>query len=306
MSGTPPSTTPLAVGPSASRGIALMVLGGAVLTTQDALMKWLIADYSVGELLFYRGAFALLPVAAIIARRGGFQVLKTRNVRGHAIRNLFVLANNVLFILALAFMPLTDVITISFTGPLFVTALAVPFLGERVGWRRWTAVVVGFSGIFIMMRPGEAALQLAALLPVGAALGAAARDIVTRRMAASENTFTILFYLTLTITLAGLATLPFGWQRPTAADLAMFAATGLLFAFGQYAILYAFRLAEATVLVPFRYVNLVWATLFGFLVWGDLPDRFMIAGATLVVGSGLYVLHRETALFRRRHGDDDR
>ena len=300
MSRVPSSRAPLAPRQSAGRGIGLALLGGAVLTVQDAIMKWLTDDYSVGEILFYRGAVALLAVVMVMARRGEFRLVKTRNVRGHVLRNLFVLSASGLFVSALALMPLTDVVAITFTSPLFVTALAAPLLGERVGWRRWTAVAVGFSGVFVMLRPGESALQLAALLALGAALSSALRDIVTRRMVGNENVLTILFYLALTLTLAGLTTLPFGWRQPTGAHLLVLGAMGLLFGLGHYLMIQAFHFAEATVVTPFRYLSLLWAALLAFLVWGDVPDGFMVAGASLVVASGLYILHRETTLFRRR------
>ena len=300
MSRVPSSRAPLAPRHSAGRGIGLALLGGAVLTVQDAIIKWLTDDYSVGEILFYRGAVALLAVVMVMARRGEFRLVKTRNVRGHVLRNLFVLSANGLFVSALALMPLTDAVAITFTSPLFVTALAAPLLGERVGWRRWTAVAVGFSGVFVMLRPGELALQLAALLALGTALSSALRDIITRRMVGNENVLTIMFYLALTLTLAGLTTFPFGWRQPTGAHLLLLGAMGLLFGIGQYLMVQAFRFAEATVITPFRYVSLLWVTLLAFLVWGDVPDGFMVAGASLVVASGLYILHRETTLFRRR------
>jgi drug/metabolite transporter (DMT)-like permease len=197
------------------------------------------------------------------------------------------------FVAGLGFLPLADNIAVTLAGPLFLTALAPSLLGERVGWRRWLAVGVGFAGIVLMFRPTGEVMRWAALLPVGAALTGAFRDIVTRRISVTESSISMLFYSTVFISLAGLATLPFGWRPLAAADVGLMALSGLLLGAAQYLMIEAFRHAEAAVVAPFRYSQMVWAVLLGFVVFGDLPDRWLIAGAALVISSGLYILHRE-------------
>ena len=177
---------------------------------------------------------------------------------------------------------------------MFLTALATPMLGERVGWRRWSAVAAGFAGVLLMLRPTGGALYWAALLPLGAALAGAFRDVFTRRIAVTETTIGILVVSTAAVTLAGLATVPFGWQPLVARDIGLFALAGLLLGGAHYLMIESFRFAEVALIAPFKYASMIWATAFGFIIWGHLPNAWVLAGSTLVIGSGLYILHRET------------
>ena len=166
------------------KGILCMLAGSALLTGNDAVLKWLTADYPVGQVMFLRGIFVFLPVFFLVWRAGGRPVLRVSQRRGHLARAVLVVAGTFLFVSGLSFLPLADAIAITFAGPLFITALAPPLLGEHVGWRRWSAVLVGFVGVLIMVRPTGAAVQWAALLPLAASLTGALRDLLTRRMAA--------------------------------------------------------------------------------------------------------------------------
>ncbi len=167
-------------------------------------------------------------------------------------------------------------------------------LGEKVGWRRRGAVLVGFLGVVIMARPGAGGLQWAVLLPLGAALCGGVRDLITRRIARSETTVSMLFVTTAVVMLAGLATAPFGWAPLRGADLWVFASSGVLIAGAHYLLIEAFRHAEAALVAPFKYTSMVWAVLFGYLFFSDLPDAWTLAGASVVILAGLYILHRET------------
>lgn len=285
------------------RAIACMIGGGALLTLQDAIMKWMTASYPIGEVLFLRGVFVFLPIAWLAWRAGGVRAIRPRNVKWQLARGGVVVVSAFLFFTGLSLLPLADTVAITFAGPLFVTALAPTFLGEKVGWRRWTAVLVGFAGVILMLRPGSEALRLAALLPLAGAFGGAVRDMITRRISATDTSTATLFVTTLAVTLAGLATLPFaGWRVPTAFDLGLFLAAGVVLGGAHYLMIEAFRLGEVALVAPFKYASVIWAVILGFIVWGDLPDAWMIAGATLVVLSGLYILHRETRTRRSRAG----
>jgi drug/metabolite transporter (DMT)-like permease len=278
------------------RGILYMLLGTAFLTANDATMKWLIADYPVGELLFFRGSAVALGVGLVLLRLDGRDGFRVANVKGQALRALAMVAGSYLFVSGLAFLPLADAVAIAFAGPLFTTALAVPLLGERVGWRRWLAVLVGFAGVLLMTRPGGAMVQWAVLLPLGACLTGALRDIVTRRLTATESSLTTLFYTTAAVSLGGLLTLPGGWSVPIPAHLALLLASSTLMGVAHYLQIEAFRLAEAATIVPFRYSSLLWALLFGLLLWGALPEPLVAAGALTVAGAGLYIWYRERQL----------
>ncbi len=284
---TPPAGTPM-------RGVVCMLLGVILLVLNDALIKTLTLGYPVGQLLFLRGLFVIPWVLLLATRAGGLRALRVINVRGQAWRGACVIAGSFLFVSGLRHLPLADAVAISFTGPLFITAMAPYALGERVGWRRRGAVLAGFVGVLIMARPGGEALQWAVLLPLGAALCGGVRDLITRRIARSETTVSMLFVTTSVVMLAGLATVPLGWAPLDTADLWTFAASGVLVAGAHYLMIEAFRHGEAALVAPFKYTTMVWAVLFGYLFFGDLPDTWTLAGAAVVLLAGLYILHRET------------
>lgn len=278
------------------RGILFMLLGAALLTVNDTMLKWLTGGYPTGQIMFMRGLFVVLPVAMLVWRAGGPTVLRVDSLGAHALRAGCVLTGTFLFITGLSFLPLAEAIAITFAGPLFVTALATPMLGEVVGWRRWTAVLVGFIGVLIITRPTGAAIQWAALLPLTASLTGALRDLITRKISTSESSLALLVTSTVGVVLAGLATAPFGWRPIAGFDLALMAASGIVIGCAHFLLIECFRLAEAALVAPFKYSNLLWAILFGFVVWGDLPDGWTLAGAAIVVASGLYILRREAQL----------
>ncbi len=275
-----------------------MLGGTALLTLNDGLVKWLVADYPVGEVLFFRGAGVVLGVGIALWWRGGAGAFRVADPKGQAARALLVVVSSFLFINGLRFLPLADAIAIAFAGPLFTTVLAVPLLGERVGWRRWLAVLVGFAGVVAMTRPGAGIVHWAALLPLGACLAGALRDIVTRRLTALDPSLVTLFYTTAAVTLAGALTLAWDWRPPEFHHLGLLLLSSGLLAGAHYLQIEAFRYAEAVAIVPYRYSSLVWAMLLGFFVWGQLPDALVLIGATGIVASGLYIWHRE----RRRAG----
>ncbi len=281
--------------------IACMLVGVAVLTLNDALIKSLAAIYPTGEMLFIRGVFVWPWILLLAMRSGGLACLRIHNLKGQAVRGGCVIASAFLFITGLRHLTLADAIAVSFTGPLFITALAPFVLGEKVGWRRWLAVLVGFAGVLFMLRPGSAVLQWAIIFPLGAAICGGLRDLITRRIAGTETTVAVLAVTTTVVLLAGLATTIFeDWVHPRPADLATFAASGALLAVAHTLMIEAFRRGEAALVAPFKYTSLLWATLIGFLMFGELPDRWTMAGAVIIVLAGLYVLYRETQLKRRK------
>lgn len=279
------------------RGIVYMIIGCALLTLNDALVKWMTAGYPVGQILFVRGSFVFLPIAFLIWRMGGLGVLRVHNHGGQALRAMLVVVATFLFITGLSLLPLADAIAVAFAGPLIATALAPFLLGERVGWRRWSAVIIGFGGILLMARPSGNVVAWAVLLPLGATICGALRDILTRRIAATESSVGILFYTTSAVTIAGAISLTYyGWTPMSWQDAGVLALAAMLMAGAHYLQIEAFRFAEATAVTPYRYTSMVWAILFGYLIWSHLPSGGMLAGAALVIGSGLYIWHRERRL----------
>ncbi len=280
--------------------MTFMLVGILLFSLMDVLVKLAAARYPIGQIVFCRNFFAFVPLAFFIGRAGGVGVLRTAHIAQHLVRAATGVGAMFLFFWAFALLPLADAVALGQAAPIFLCALSVPLLGERVGVRRWSAVAVGFIGVLAMTRPGAGIFEPAALAPIaGAALYALAM-ITIRRLGRAEPAATIVFYFTLFATLAGAATLPFGWRLPDAWGLAALIAIGLVGGCAQMALTQAFRLAPVSAVAPFEYGGLVFAVAFGYLIWGDFPDAFIWTGAATVVASGLYILHREAILARSR------
>lgn len=277
-----------------ARGIAFMLSAGVLLTASDTATKWLTDGYPVGQIMCIRAVFTLVPILIFARLSGGRSSFRIGNLRLQLARAACAVASAFLFVSGLVYLPLADSIALAFSGPLFVTAMATPLLGEHVGWRRWSAVLAGFAGILIMLRPAGDTMRWVALLPLCAALCGALRDVITRHIRTTDSPVAILAITMSAVGLAGLATLPFGWQPVAGQDLLIMMTAGIVVGTAQYLAIQAFHHAEASMIIPFKYLTLVWGTLFGFLIWGDLPDRWVIAGAGLVVGAGLFIMYRET------------
>jgi len=274
-----------------------MLLSCALLTLYDAGTKWLTTDYPVGEIMFIRSAVAVVLIACVALRYGGAEALRIYDLKGQLVRaSLFVLSS-FLIVLSLKLLTLPVVTALTFAAPIFITALAGPLLGEHVGRRRWAAVCLGFVGVFLIVNPLEEEWRWTALVPLGTALVIGLRDVTTRQITARESTLSVLFMTALATAAAGLCTLPFGWTWPGLSDLALFILLGLAQGAAHYLQIDAFRMAEATVLAPFRYSMIVWSVLLGFVIWGDMPSLTMFAGVAIVAASGIYIFYWE---MRRR------
>jgi drug/metabolite transporter (DMT)-like permease len=274
--------------------IGWMLTAIFLFAVMDALVKWQGAIYPVLQVMFFRSAIGLLVLVGPLMH-GGRSVLATRHPWLHLLRGLLGLASLIGFFAAFATMQFGDVYAISFAAPLFVAALSVPLLGEQVGWRRWIAVVAGLAGIVVMVRPGGGVFDWMALVALGGTLAYALAIIMTRHAVRTENNASIVFYSGLIATLASGAALAFVWQTPAWADLPWLIGVGLTGGIAHIVRTQALRLAPASVVTPFEYSGMIWATLLGWVVWQEIPDGAFYAGAILVIGSGLYILKRETA-----------
>jgi drug/metabolite transporter (DMT)-like permease len=275
-------------------GIVLMLGGITAFSVMDATIKWLTSDYSITQIVALRSWFGL-PLLGLFALYGsGLKGLKTKRPQVHIARYLLVLALSFSFFWALSQMKLVDAIAITFAAPIFITALSVPILKEPVGMHRWIAIGVGFCGVLIMLRPGMGVFQWAALVVLGSVVVYALLMITTRAFKETESTAALMLYPQLGMTLTGIILAPFFWVTPSVADLALFALAGVFGSVGVMCVTHAFRLGPAAVISPFEYSALIWATLLGYFMWGELPDRFTLAGAAVVISSGLYIIYRET------------
>lgn len=283
------------------RGALAMITGVFLFSVMEAMVKWLTADYPVQQIILFRSLFALLPCAWFIWRAGGIAVLKTRRIHLHALRGgLGLLAMGCVF-LSYRTMELADAKAVLFSAPLFMTVLSIPLLGERVGIYRWSAVIVGFLGVLIILRPEGDMIQAGAVWALGGAVLYALVVIVIRYQSGTENVATIIFYFSLTGTVGGaVLTALYGWVVPDLPGLALLIVVGLIGGFGQYYMTLAFRLAETAAIAPLDYTSLAWAILLGYAFWNHVPSPEVFAGIALVTGSGLFILYREHRLARLR------
>ena len=277
------------------QGILFMLAGSFFMSLNNAILKWLSAGYPAGQILFLRSAFIFIAIGFFVWRAGGWHTARIGNPKIHLLRASCVVCSAFLFMNAVRLLPLADVIAITFVAPLFLTALVTPVLGEHVGIRRWAAVVVGFIGMLIIIRPGGDLWRLAALLPLGTALMDATRDLFTRHMTnARETANAILVTTTATVGFAGLSTSVAGnWIWLTPEDLGLIAVGALITGCGHDCMVETFRMAEAGLVAPFRYSSILWAGGLGYIFWDDIPDRWVVAGTVVLIASGLYILHRE-------------
>lgn len=275
-------------------GILLMLAGIAAFSVMDATIKWLTSDYSITQIVALRSWFGL-PLLGLFALYGsGLKGLKTKRPQIHIARYLLVLALSFSFFWALSQMKLVDAIAITFAAPIFITALSVPILKESVGAHRWIAICAGFCGVLVMLRPGMGVFQWASVVVLGSVVVYALLMITTRAFKTTESTAALMLYPQLGMTLTGIVLAPFFWVTPGLADLALFALAGVFGSVGVMCVTHAFRLGPAAVISPFEYSALIWATLLGYFMWGELPDSITLVGAVIVISSGLYIIYRET------------
>lgn len=295
---------PAAQGRARSRGILLVLLASAVFALAAVFVKTIGGRIPVAEVILFRNLFAIPALLPVVAAGGGLAALATRNPMSHAARTLFGMMGMVGAFYGYVHLPLATVTALGFTMPLFLTVLAVPLLGERVGWRRGLAVVVGFLGVLLMVRPvglpdGEAGLAI--LLCLLGSVGWALAMITIRRMGeAGESSVAIVFWFAVgSSVLAGIAAVPV-WVWPTPLEWALLTGIGLVSALAQVLMTSAYRAGETSLLAPFEYAAILWTTTLGAVIWAELPDGWDFAGIAVLVGAGIYIWHREVTLGVRR------
>ena len=291
----PVSHAPRPVAQNPALGILLRVLAMALMAMLAAMVK-ACAERGVPvlEIIFFRNAFAFIPVLLYVWRTSGFGVLKTRRPGAHLTRSTVGLTGMICGFTAVSLLPLTQSTAISFSAPLFMTALSALVLKEPVGPHRWAAVAVGFVGVLIMVHPDPRQFAgVGVLFAIAAAVGSAGAMIAIREISRTEPGPTIVFYFTLAGAAVGLASLPFGWVMPGPGVLALLVAAGLVGGTGQLLLTEAIRRAPVAVVAPFDYTQLVWAGLIGFFVWSETPALLTLVGAMVVAASSTYILWRE-------------
>jgi len=276
-------------------GILLMLVTMFFFVALDANAKYLMQYYPVPQVIWARFFFHTLAVLVVI--------LATNKSLRHTIRSnrpalqfgrsLLMLATNGLFFYSISTIELATATTIMFLSPIFVTLLAIPLLGETVGIRRWVGVLIGFIGAVVIVRPGLSEFDAGLLVLLVAAFCHGFYQIFTRQIRAFDDPLTSLFYTGVVGVVVMSLIIPFYWQWPVFAHWPMFVLVGILGSIGHFCLIRALRVAPASVVSPFSYTTLIWATGFSFLVFGELPDKWVYGGGALIIFSGLYILHRE-------------
>jgi S-adenosylmethionine uptake transporter len=294
------------------KGIFFLLAALAIFSIQDVIVKELSGKYPVLEFVFVRSVVSLVPVALLVwfeTRGKGFW---TKRPVLHAARGILMLAAYTAYYLAVASLPLAAAVALFFATPLFVTALSALTKGEHVGARRWSAVAIGFIGVLVIARPGFGVFDIGALFAVGSAFCYATATIITRRLGRTDSGASMVLSQTLVYVIgagiagllmqdiavdrtahAGIQFLLRGWIVPAWEDAGLMALCGMIAAAGFYGIAQAYRVGASSAVAPFEYTGIIWGTFWGFVFWDEIPVATTVIGIVIIVGSGIYVLHRE-------------
>ncbi len=271
-----------------------MMLSILLFSMMDASVKWLGAHFPTSQIMFFRCLVALVPVCIIIFLRGGPGILRTSHKKLHLLRSLLGIGAMGFAFYAFSLMPLAEAVTILHTAPLFMTALSVILLREKVGPRRWSAIILGFIGMLLVMRPGAGMLHSGSMYMLTAAILIGCTSIIIRHLGKIDDPVCITFYFTVTgvfVSLAGISIQ--GWQQPTLPYLALLILVGLFGGMAQYLMTLSYKHLALGILAPLKYLTIVFGGFIGYLVWSERPDLQSATGICIIVASGLYTLNRE-------------
>jgi drug/metabolite transporter (DMT)-like permease len=278
--------------------VGWMLAGTFLFSANDALGKWLLADYSVGELLLVRSVAGLILLAPFIWQTGIGGFRSAPRPRLQIARVILSTLEVALFFLAVSQLPLADTKAFYLAGPIYVTALSVLLLGESVGWRRWIAVFVGFAGVVLALRPSSAGFTPPVLIALTGSVTFAFLMIVTRTLRETTDTVLVTGQIAGTFVFGAL-TAPFGWVTPSPRDFVLLALFGVLAILALACVNRSLKLAPASVVAPYQYTLIVWAIVLGYFVFGDEPDLATLVGAAIIIAAGLFILWREQVRGRR-------
>jgi drug/metabolite transporter (DMT)-like permease len=275
------------------RGILFMIGATVMFAISNALSKWLVAIYPVGEVMFSRSLSSLLVCSAFMLPMTGLAVFATKRVRDHLARGLSQAISQTFTVLAFSLMPLAGAVAINFSAPLFSALISVLWLKERAGVARWAALLIGFVGVLIVVKPGADSIQLGALFALANAVMYGSVTVAVRGMSKTESANTLLMWQMATLAVFHAFLLVFGLRWPTPQHAGLMVSMGAANAAAQYLWTKALHAAPATAVSPFYYFLLVWSLVLGFVVWGDIPTISLLVGSGVVVVSGLFLLYHE-------------
>jgi len=284
--------------PAKGRGLAipLMLLGMLLFSLNDLMGKWLVATYSPAQVLLFRSIAALLILLPLLGRGGLVASVRVKRPGLHALRALFSTLDVICFYTAVIYLPLADAMAFYLAAPIFVAALSPWLLGERVGWRRWTAIGVGFAGVVIALNPSAESLELPALLSLGGSLCFALLIVTTRALGPMTSDKVLVLWPIVGALILGLvAALP-TWVTPSGRDMLLMGLLGVVSMSAYFCVNRSLKLAPAASVAPYQYTLIVWAILFGYPVFGDVPTPQMLIGSAIIVAAGLFIFWREQFL----------
>lgn len=273
-------------------GILLMLLGDFMFALNDAMGKWLVTSFSVGQVLFIRSVGAFIILGPMLAKQGVGPLVRVERPELQVLRVVLATADTGLFYAAVAYLPLADVMTFYMAGPIYIAALSHFFLGEKVGWRRWLAIVLGFCGVVIALRPSTASLSWPSLFALLGSLSFAVTLILSRKLRATNDT-TLVTWQTLGALAVGGALAIADWRAPSAIDWSAMLLLGVVSCAAHLMITRALKLAPASMLAPLQYTLLLWAVVFGIVFFNDIPDTQILVGSAVIVFAGLFIFHRQ-------------
>ena len=273
--------------------IGLFSLAMMMFSATDGAAKYLSSDIAPQQIIFLRFVIVLILILLFCIYRGQWNILKTTQPTLQILRGLLLAVCSLIFYFALKHLPLELCAAIGFVSPLFVTALSIPFLGERVGLRRWIAVLIGLLSVLMILRPGGVSFQLAMLLPLGSSLCWAMALVLTRLMRGSEQALTVLAWSSLVGAAAVFPLVWPVWVTPNASQWTILILLGVFNGLGQYLVIRAFMLASASLLAPFSYSIIIWSMLIGLIIFNSFPDGITLVGTAILIAAGLYIWHRE-------------
>lgn len=276
------------------RGMAAMLLSVFLYSINDALLKWLAGTYHPMQIIFCRSFFTFLPLVGYARHTSSLKGYKLEKIGPQALRAIIAALSVPLYIYSYWALPLADAYAVSYVAPLLMAIFAIPILGEKVSPHAWIAITIGFLGVLVMMRPGSAVLSLGGLSAFMGGTLFALSLVLSRKLSQTESIVSITAWFMSACFIMSSLFMPFYWVEPTLSDWGLFAILGIVGCGALVTITQAFKLAPASIVGPIDYLLLVFGAIIGYFIWGDIPDAYIIAGACILVGSGLYLLYQET------------
>jgi drug/metabolite transporter (DMT)-like permease len=293
-----PAAQPSVASTATTTAVLAMLLGMLMFSLNDTIGKWMVTTYSVGQLLFLRSLVAVIVLLPFMWRIGWKELLFVERPLLQILRVVLSTAEVYAFYFAVSYLPLADVMTFWLAAPIYIAALSPFFLGEHVGWRRWTAIGIGFLGVLIALNPSSAMFTLPAVISIFGTMAFTIMLMLGRSLRKTPGSV-LVFWQMAAATIAGLCTTPFQWVTPTPVDLSLMAVLGVVAMAAHVLMTYSMKNAPAASVAPLQYTMLFWAIVLGWLVFGDIPSVPVMIGAALIIASGLYIFFREQRLRKR-------